>query len=288
MIGTQPCDQSSGPHAIPPNRTFDRKRIIPALIFIPLFYGLVRYLPPLVFFGLVTIVAGLALFEFLLLFDPAGSSKSTICVSGLAGILLLISQQWPHLIPLQVSLGLGILLIVSVHVLSPSGPSGPALSMQYSLFGVLYVEFTLGHLLSIRLLPEGEFLIFFVILVTWAGDTGAYFTGKLLGRRPLAPRLSPNKTVEGLVGGLILAFLGATLAHFWFLPSLTLNDTLLTGVLLTLAGVIGDLSESAFKRHVGIKDSGNLIPGHGGMLDRLDSLLLTAPTFYYYMLWVKA
>ena len=88
------------------------------------------------------------------------------------------------------------------------------------------------------------------------------------------------------MGGMALAILSAIVAHFWFLPSLTLVDCLLCGVVLTFVGTLGDLSESAFKRHVGIKDSGGLIPGHGGMLDRLDSLLLTAPTFYYYMVFI--
>jgi phosphatidate cytidylyltransferase len=138
-----------------------------------------------------------------------------------------------------------------------------------------------------RALPNGELLIFFLLLVTWAGDTGAYYAGMSLGRRKLAPVISPNKTVEGLIGGLMLAVLAAVGARLWFLPSFSLADCLATGLLLTGAGVLGDLAESALKRSAGVKDSGSLIPAHGGMLDRLDSLLFTAPAFYYYVTVVK-
>ena len=128
---------------------------------------------------------------------------------------------------------------------------------------------------------------FFVLFVTWAGDAGAYYTGKLWGNRLLTPLLSPNKTFEGLAGGLIVAPFAAWIAQFWFLPILNWWDCIILGLLLTCLGLAGDLSESAFKREAGVKDSGNLIPGHGGILDRIDSLLLTVPTFYYYMVFVK-
>jgi phosphatidate cytidylyltransferase len=269
-------------------RRLDHTRILPALVFIPLFYFLVRYAPPLAFFALVATVSILALWEFYLLFHQNSTLDTTFGMGIAASSLVLVSLQWPHLISLQMALGLAILLILTFQTLL--GPSTPhsAISTLVIGFGVLYIVFTLGHLLSIRNLTEGEFLIFFVVLVTWASDTGGYYVGKLWGNHPLAPTLSPKKTVEGFIGGMALAILFAILAHFWFLPSLTLVDCLLCGVLLTSVGTLGDLSESAFKRHVGIKDSGGLIPGHGGMLDRLDSLLLTAPTFYYYMVFIHS
>jgi phosphatidate cytidylyltransferase len=151
------------------------------------------------------------------------------------------------------------------------------------VMGVLYIGLTLSYLLLIRGLPDGVLLIFFVVVVTWAGDTGAYLAGKSLGRRALAPVISPKKTYEGLAGGLLLACALALAAREWFLPVLSPGDCLLLGLLLTMTGLIGDLTESAIKRSAGFKDSGSLIPGHGGMLDRLDSLLFTAPAFYYYV-----
>jgi phosphatidate cytidylyltransferase len=134
-----------------------------------------------------------------------------------------------------------------------------------------------------RLLPQGEWLIFFLLLVTWASDTGAYYVGTLYGRHRLAPTISPKKTVEGLVGGLIAAIIAGYIARWWFLPELSGLDCLVLATLLTIAGLWGDLAESAMKRTVGMKDSGGILPGHGGMLDRLDSLLFATPVFYYYI-----
>jgi phosphatidate cytidylyltransferase len=156
-----------------------------------------------------------------------------------------------------------------------------------TLFGVLYVGLTLNTLVSTRSLPAGELFVFFVALVTWAADTGAYYAGTLWGTHLLAPSVSPKKTVEGVLGGMALATGVAFLAHAWFLPQLSLWDPLVLGVLLTGSGLLGDLCESAIKRSVGVKDSGGILPGHGGMLDRLDSLLFTAPTFYYYITFIR-
>ena len=108
-----------------------------------------------------------------------------------------------------------------------------------------------------------------------------------MGRHSLAPIISPKKTVEGLLGGIILALAAAVGSQRWFLPSVTVMDAAVLAVVLTLAGLLGDLAESAMKRSANQKDSGALIPGHGGMLDRLDSLLFTAPCFYYYVMFVK-
>jgi phosphatidate cytidylyltransferase len=154
------------------------------------------------------------------------------------------------------------------------------------LTGMLYVGLTLSYLVLVRLLPEGELLLFFLLLVTWAADTAAYYVGTLYGQRALAPRISPKKTVEGLAGGLVGATLVAYAARWTFVPEFSNIDTLVLALFLTLAGLWGDLVESAIKRGVGVKDSGDLLPGHGGMLDRLDSLLFTAPAFYYYVTFV--
>lgn len=156
-----------------------------------------------------------------------------------------------------------------------------------TLFGVLYLGLTLGPLSMTRMLPQGEWLIFFLLLVTWASDTGAYYVGTLYGRHRLAPTISPKKSYEGLVGGVIGAIIASYIIRWWFLPELSGLDCLVLGILLTITGLWGDLTESAMKRSVGIKDSGGILPGHGGMLDRLDSLLFTAPAFYYYVTMVS-
>ncbi len=265
----------------------DGRRLYAALIFIPLFYVLVRYFPPIFFFGLVVGAALLAQFEFYRL-HFRDDRVPVLAALGLGtGALLLASLQWPGTLPERVVFLVALVAALTSRLVATTELKRSLVDSSVMVFGVLYVSLTLGHLLLTRTLPGGEYLIFFLVLVTWAGDTGAYYAGVTLGRHKLAPVVSPNKTIEGLLGGLVLAVVVAFIAQRWFLPTFTILDCVATGLLLTGVGVLGDLSESAMKRSAGVKDSGAVIPAHGGMLDRLDSLLFTAPTFYYYMTLVK-
>lgn len=269
------------------NRRLDSRRILPALIFIPLFYALVRYGSPIAFFALVTGASLCALAEFYKLhFREARVALEIGLGSGLL-TLMLASLQWPGLMSLRTVCLATLVAVLASRLATPREIARGLADSAVLVFGVLYVGLTLGTLLSIRSLPEGEWLIFFLFFVTWAGDTGAYYAGMLLGRHKLAPVVSPNKTIEGVIGGLLLALVVAFLARAWFLPSFSPTDCLATALLLTAAGVVGDLTESVLKRSAGVKDSGGIIPAHGGMLDRLDSLLFAAPAFYYYVTLVK-
>jgi phosphatidate cytidylyltransferase len=267
---------------------WDSRRVYTAVIFVPLFYALVRYASPIAFFALVGAAALLAVAEFYRLHFREEGLPSAVMTFGFgATALVLASFQWPG----GVSDRTIILIIVAgalLHRLGArrtitQGLTDPAIVA----FGPLYVGLCLGHLLLTRALPDGEFLIFGLFLITWVADTGAYYAGTSLGRHKLAPSISPNKTIEGLAGGLAAALLASFLAQAWFLPSWTSADCVALACLLTVTGLLGDLTESAMKRGAGVKDSGSLIPGHGGMLDRLDSLLFAAPAFYYYVSLVK-
>ena len=205
---------------------------------------------------------------------------------GLAASILILAR--PHLPLALVDLLVVSTLALLVAMFFSSTPIEHRLNdTSITLFGVLYVGLTLSTLVSTRSLPAGELFVLFVALVTWAADTGAYYAGTRWGTHLLAPSVSPKKTVEGVLGGMVLATGAALLAQAWFLPQLSLMDAMVLGVLMTGAGLLGDLCESAIKRSVGVKDSGGILPGHGGMLDRLDSLLFTAPTFYYYVTCVR-
>ncbi len=275
--GTEPLSEPN-PQV---SHQFDLRRIYSALVFIPLFYLLVRYGPPILFSFLVAAVSLLALWEFYGMFFPIQSHRISM-IAGL-GLLLVI------LLPIQYLEKTGIISVMTVLIfgalifLMMNFTPGKQVMPTYLIFpfGALYIGIGLGHFLLLRNLAEGALFVFFVILVTWAADTAAYFTGKTIGRRLLAPHLSPKKTVEGFIGGLLCAMVVAGLSHFWFFPFLTLVECVIIGVLLTGLGLLGDLAESYFKRSSGVKDSGTLIPGHGGVLDRLDSLLFTGPAFYY-------
>ena len=260
---------------------FDPRRIYTVLVLAPLLYAVIRYLPPLAFSGVVVLAGALALFEFYRLCF-SNRSPSWLMGIGLAGFAaVILGAHRPEII--VPSLLAALVGIISLPLFSRAPLEQSLRDGAMTLFGVLYLGLTLGPLSMTRLLPQGEWLIFFLLLVTWASDTGAYYVGTVYGRHRLAPTISPKKTVEGLVGGLIGAIIVAYAVRWWFLPELSGLDCLVLAMLLTITGLWGDLTESAMKRGVGIKDSGGILPGHGGMLDRLDSLLFAAPAFYYYI-----
>lgn len=266
-------------------RQFDQRRLYTAAALIPAVYVIIVHLAPWVLTLLLITVGSIALVElYRISFQPRFNRLVTGI--GLAAFMLVVARDhW--------SLALAYLLAASALVVSiaVSISSDEAdrrwKAMLITLFGVLYVGLPLSTVVSTRSLPAGEFLVLFLAVVTWASDTGAYYAGVLWGKHPLLPSVSPKKTVEGALGGLALAIVAAFLAQRWFASQLSSSDALILGVLLTGAGLFGDLFESIIKRRTGVKDSGGILPGHGGMLDRLDSLLFTAPTFYYYVAYIR-
>ena len=159
-----------------------------------------------------------------------------------------------------------------------------------TVFGIMYIGWLGSHLVMLRQLPAGlnedprlgAKLIFMAALLTWATDTGAYLVGVGLGRHKLLPRISPKKSVEGAVGGVVAAGLMGWLVASTFAPFVTVLAGILLGLLVAILAQLGDLVESMIKRDAGIKDTAELIPGHGGILDRFDSMLFTVPVLYYY------
>jgi len=154
------------------------------------------------------------------------------------------------------------------------------LQAGWILLGMAYVGGLLGVATPLRALPEGRQLIYFLVCTTWAADIGAFYIGRWFGQHPLAPRISPKKTVEGALGGLVASMVVAMAGSPWIWPRLTWPMATLVGLLLAIVGILGDLCESAVKRGAGVKDSGELIPGHGGVLDRLDSVMFACPVLY--------
>ena len=185
------------------------------------------------------------------------------------------------------------------------------LSVGSTVLGVFYVAFLGSHLIAvrtgfgdagIRYVDPGlvgsywvsdtylshtlsTHLLAFFFLVLMGSDTGAYYTGRALGKHKLAPAVSPGKTWEGAAGGMLASLLMAALAHFWFFPELSLRAALPLAAVMNVLGVLGDLTESALKRGADAKDAANILPGHGGFFDRLDSLLFNAPLLYYFALY---
>jgi phosphatidate cytidylyltransferase len=154
-------------------------------------------------------------------------------------------------------------------------------------FGPLFVGVSLTLLATLRrdLGDQGPGYVVMTIMFAWFGDTGGYFAGRFLGKHKLYEAVSPKKTVEGAIGGLAGSVFGAVLAHFWFLPSLDLSVGVPLALVAGALGQAGDLGESLLKRSFGVKDSGAIVPGHGGILDRVDALMLTATVTFLYTLW---
>lgn len=150
--------------------------------------------------------------------------------------------------------------------------------------GPLYVGVLLGTLSLLRS-SQGPAYVFLTLTLAWMGDTGGYTFGRLFGRVPLYPAVSPKKTREGLLGSMVFAVGSAALAHFTYLEELELVPAIGLGILGAVLGQGGDLVESLIKRSLGAKDSGSVLPGHGGMLDRIDALLVVSPLVYLYTLW---
>lgn len=150
------------------------------------------------------------------------------------------------------------------------------------LLGILYVPLLMSHLAALRGMSHGIEWIFLLLVIVMSGDTAAFYVGSSLGRRKLYPIVSPNKSVEGMLGGLAGSIVGTFLVKATFFPELSPLDCVATALLVGVLGQLGDLFESLLKRSFGVKDSGTIFPGHGGVLDRLDSILFAAPTLYLY------
>jgi phosphatidate cytidylyltransferase len=268
------------PQARPPAR-FARE--LTALIVLPFAIWIVGWSHPYVFDATIALVSVLALHEFLGLGIRKGYDMPIVlCVL----IMLFIIAAF---ILKQVSVEMGmfvtLLVIPASYVFRNTSVEDALPSSAIAVLATMYVGMLGGSMIRLRsdFGPViGPNLIFFLLLVVWLGDAGAYYVGKRFGKRKLSPRISPKKTVEGLVGGLITSVITAIVIHLTFFPQIRLVHTIVVGIVLSISGVVGDLAESMWKRSAAVKDSGTLIPGHGGFLDRFDSILFTAPILYVY------
>jgi len=265
------------------------KRILTAVIVLPFLIAsiLISWLWWL-FVLLAAAAMVLALWEFYLLAKRLQLKPDPVpgFVAG-AALITISLQNTPWLNFLLFLLVVMVLVVVTlISAMLRGAPFDKMIaSTGATILGVLYVALLGTHLVLIRTGFEPSLsahLLSFFFLVLMGSDAGAYYVGRALGKNKLAPAISPGKTWEGAVGGIVAALAMATLAHFWFFRELPLKFTLPLAAVMTIAGIFGDLAESALKRGAGAKDAANILPGHGGILDRLDSLLFNAPLIYYF------
>jgi phosphatidate cytidylyltransferase len=256
-------------------------RELTALLLAPFAIWIVGWGHPWLFDGAVALIAVLAMHEFLTLGKKKGYDLPIVlCI-----VITLIIMAAFILPELSVEMGVFVALlgIPASYVFSGKPLEDSLPSSAVAVLATMYVGMLGGSLIRLRNdFPEGWKLVFFLLLVVWLGDTGAYYTGRAFGRRKLSPRISPKKTIEGVMGGAGASVITAVVIHFTFFREFPLHHAIIAGVILSFAGVVGDLAESMWKRSADVKDSGTLLPGHGGLLDRFDSVLFTAPILYVY------
>ncbi len=274
-----------------------RKRVITALWGIPLLIVAVWFDEPLPWFTVLAAVWGLlAVLEFYRII--AVTKVLPLTIFGLLWTLLFII--YPHFLPprfdyefpvplLSLLLTSSVIFSLIILVLNPKR-EGTFTDWVWVMAGVLYVGWLLSYLVALRLEDGGRYWVFLALFATFGSDTAAFFVGRALGRHRLAPRISPAKTWEGAIAGLLGAVIISllfTLPAPWQLP-LSYGQAIILGILVSVFGQLGDLAESLLKRHTGVKESGSLVPGHGGLLDRMDSVVFAGIVVYFYYIFVIA
>ncbi len=264
------------------------KRLVVAIILIPVGVTLIKLGGwPLTLF--ISLLLGVAAWEFCNLFKQAGYAPATWLV--VAGVVALtISRLVSGFVHQDLILTIFVLLAMSYHLVDyERGNDTSAIDFVISMGGVFYLGILGSHLISLRLFPDGIWWFMLVMPVTWLSDSAAFFIGSRFGKHKIAPRLSPKKSWEGYLGGIVAGILaGVLFSLLWGLvsPSMTIGRGIIVGIVLSVFPFLGDLGESMLKRHFGVKDSSNLLPGHGGLLDRLDSWIWAAAIGYYLVLFL--
>ena len=277
------------------------KRVLSGLIGIPLMVAVV-FLPGtslmprgLPFTMVVLLLAVIGMFEYCRGVRMMGVRPMEWLAYG-AAVLFIITAflNGPGGQELQLQPALTLLIVLGLVAELPRKDRAPVRNLGATALGVVYIGWLFSFLVLLRLvegttvvgshnLDKGACLAIFVVLAAWACDTACYFAGTRLGRHKLAPLLSPGKTVEGAIGGVIGALIAATYLGYEF--DFGWTHSIILGFVISIVSQIGDLSKSAIKREIGIKDFGALVPGHGGILDRFDGLLFVSPAVFYYYMW---
>jgi phosphatidate cytidylyltransferase len=263
------------------------QRLLTAAIGIPIIVGVI-YVGDVLFTAVVAVILAIAAIEFVhmmmrkdrLLWRPG--PIALIAAAGCAAMPIIVDAgdfEWPPEPAILVGLAM-------LYILVRGAPKFALPSWAAVLAAVAYVGLLGSYFVLLRGLDDDGHWVFWAVLATWGTDTCAYAVGKLIGRHKMAPSISPGKTWEGTIGGL-LGGLAVVVALNWALDlPVSTGEAMLLGLMLPAVAVLADLGESVLKRSAGVKDTSELVPGHGGFLDRLDSLLFTVPLVYYFAVWV--
>jgi len=264
------------------------KRWLTALVLIPLIVLILLKGGRVSFAAGLLLISSLALWEFLGMLQPAmdqARKLKTIALGSLVLLSFFIPTPPGRQLPLFM-LVCCLFVLFLFYLTSYDHIQELAWDLAVSTLGLVYLPLLLGHFLWLRHLPQGEWWILWLLFVICCGDTMAFYTGKALGQKKFYPQVSPGKTWAGTLGGLAANLAVGLLVGRWLLPEVKFLKLAILSLVLGFIGLLGDLFESMLKRQAQVKDSSTLLPGHGGVLDRLDSLLFTAPALWYSLIYI--
>jgi phosphatidate cytidylyltransferase len=262
----------------------EKRKTWMASVLIPPIVFLIVVGPPMVLHLMVLLATFLGLREYYNLVLPQSEWIERMVGIGL-GLILSLIISFGNMRDISPFLAI-LLLILAVLVMAVSQDLPSAVSkVGGALFGILFIGFLLAYVSLIRNMPNGRVWVLFLIITVWAGDIFALLVGSFFGKHKLYPKISPNKTFEGLAGAIVGSIIVALAFSWLFIPNLKTGSCALLAIGVAILGQLGDFTESMVKRSAQVKDSGTLIPGHGGMLDRLDSFLFSAPLLHYALLY---
>ncbi len=282
--GSQTCDSSIGGSSVSQGsgKSVFWERFASAVVFGVLVILVVRS-GLWIFFATVSVVVILAAYEFSRLAN--GGWMLGLLNTAIAWLICLSSFK-PDWVDVNIVICLAIGLPFLLEIIRRD-PGSALLNTSSALLGILYAGWLFGrHLILIRQMEHGRNLIFLLFGITWSGDIGAYLVGMRFGKHKFIPAISPGKSVEGYIAGIAFSCVTALAIRHWLLPDTGLLHIVILGIGLTIVGQVGDLAESLLKRSAKVKDSGSLMPGHGGILDRCDSMIFITPALYYYSAYI--
>ncbi|WP_417913875.1 phosphatidate cytidylyltransferase [Candidatus Electronema sp. JM] len=259
-------------------------RLVPGLLMAALWVLLLYLAPPLIFWFVMTVGAAAALREFfrMAVKTPGSGTRTLAIAASLSPVLAAYAGSPAAVLTGSYLALLGLAFLVIFFYTAFADPLAFLLNAGFSVF---YVSLCCAFIILLRELPDGSHWLLILTVITAGSDTGAYYAGRAFGKRKLCQPVSPKKTVNGAIGGVLAAVAAAVLLGCILLPEVSCFKMAIASVLLTAVGIVGDLTESVIKRGTGCKDSGTMLKGHGGLLDRADSLLFAAPLLYALLAW---
>lgn len=257
------------------------KRWMTGIVAVPILFAIIAYGGDTAFCALIIAASLAGVLEYnRMAFTPGLLLEKTETV--IVALAILLTVFFGNLQLLLVILTFSVMVVLMLNLLRIRKQGMETVLASRVLLGICYVPLLMAHFILIRRTPQGVLWVFFILVLAFAGDVAAFYIGRKFGRRKVLPEVSPGKSVEGTIALVAGSIAGCLIFSHFFFPRLPAMHAVVLGLVGSIVGQLGDLCESALKREAGVKDSGMLLPGHGGILDRLDCLMFITPFVYYY------